>query len=163
MIQQRLYIRALASLNQNETTYGSLLTPVILQKLPPDVRTNITRAHGIQSWTLRELMKCILNEINILDAGNLLNTPQDFIPTATFLTKSDSSRTERKNTPIPNNLRSHRQRCVFCKGVHSCIDCVNFKDREQRMKIVKERRLCFNCLGNHKITSPKITIGAQRK
>ncbi|XP_060598916.1 uncharacterized protein LOC132752597 [Ruditapes philippinarum] len=149
------YIRALASLNQNETTYGSLLTPVILQKLQPDVRTNITRAHGIQSWTLRELMKCILNEINILDAGNLLNTPQDFIPTATFLTKSDSSRTERKNTPIPSNLRSHRQRCVFCKGEHSCIDCAKFKDREQRMNIVKERRLCFNCLGNHKITDCK--------
>jgi hypothetical protein len=64
------YIRALASLNQNEITYVSLLTPVILQKLPPEVRTNITRAHEIKSWSLHELMQCILTEINILDAGN---------------------------------------------------------------------------------------------
>ena len=40
------YIRGLESIGQDESSYGSLLTPVILQKIPTDVRTNVTRANG---------------------------------------------------------------------------------------------------------------------
>ena len=67
------YIRGLESIGQDESSYGSLLTPVILQKLPTDVRTNVTRANGFLSWTLVDLMKCIIHEINTLDAGNALH------------------------------------------------------------------------------------------
>ncbi|XP_053388319.1 uncharacterized protein LOC123543829, partial [Mercenaria mercenaria] len=149
------YIRGLDSLNQCESTYGSLLTPIILQKLPPEVRTNITRAHGTLSWCLNELMKCPINEINIMDARSALNTGQEFIATATFLTKSDTRKTERKNIHRPTRPSVKPKSvqvptCVYCKGEHSSTNCVKIKDREQRLNIVKEKQLCFNCLRSHK-------------
>ncbi|XP_053372929.1 uncharacterized protein LOC123565249 [Mercenaria mercenaria] len=145
------YIRGLDSLGQNESTYGSLLTPVILQKLSPEVRTNITRAHGTQSWCLNDLMRCILNEVNILDAGNALNTPQEVFATASFLTKSDIRRPEKKNKEKSSAKYTKVQTCVYCKGEHSSTDCLKVYDREHRLNIVKEKQLCFNCLGSHKV------------
>ena len=90
------HIRGRDSLNQSKNTYGSLLTPVIFQKLLPEVRKNITHACGTLSWSLGELMQCLSKEVNILNAGNLLNTPQDLVPTATFLAKSNSRKPKRK-------------------------------------------------------------------
>jgi hypothetical protein len=72
-------IRGLDSLGQSESTYGSLLTPVILQKLPSEVKTNITRAHGSLSWCLTDLMQCLLHEVNILEIcwiSNKISLPQ---------------------------------------------------------------------------------------
>ncbi|XP_053374153.1 uncharacterized protein LOC123529978 [Mercenaria mercenaria] len=151
------YIRGLDSLNQCESKYGSLLTPIILQKLPPEVRTNITRAHGTLSWCLNELMKCLINEINIMDAGSALNTGQEFILTAIFLTKSDTRKTERRNIHRPTRPSVKPKSvqvptCVYCKGEHSSTNCVKIKDREQRLNIVKEKQLCFNCLRTHKVS-----------
>lgn len=144
------YIRGLESLGKNEDSYGSLLTPVILQKLPQIVRNNITRAHGSLSWRLNDLMCELLKEVKILDAGNILTPQEDFVSTATFLTKSDHTRLlENQKT---QNKSNRFKECVFCQGNHSCTECLKIKDHEQRMRIVRRKKLCFNCLGNHKVS-----------
>ncbi|XP_045194245.2 uncharacterized protein LOC123549869 [Mercenaria mercenaria] len=119
------YIRALESLNQSESTYGSLLTPVMLQKLPSDVRQNMTRAHGSQSWRLPELLSSLLSEITILDAGAPYVKQYD-VPatTSTFLTKSDSHKTKKSNSTTQRKPKSYTEKkCVYCKGHHSSLEC----------------------------------------
>ena len=39
---------------------------------------------------------------------------------------------------------------MFCKGSHAPTDCIAVTDPEQRRDSVKNQRLCFNCLGQHK-------------
>ncbi|XP_053389951.1 uncharacterized protein LOC128552902 [Mercenaria mercenaria] len=92
-----------------------------------------------------------------MDAGSALNTGQEFIPIATFLTKSDTRKTERRNIHRPTRPSVKPKSvqvptCVYCKGEHSSTNCVKIKDHEQRLNILKEKQLCFNCLRSHKVS-----------
>ena len=40
------YIRGLQSMGQGQDSFGNLLVPVILEKLPTDVKRNMTLEHG---------------------------------------------------------------------------------------------------------------------
>ena len=147
-----IYIQGLDSLGQAEDTYGSLLVPVILQKLPEETRRNLRRVHGT-SWELSDLMRCLLDEVNVLDSGSTVRNDVGSIPTATFLSQSDKRITERKTVKSPN--KNLERTCVFCKGSHLSVDCRKVRELEQRMQIVKKDRLCFNCLGKHKVSDCK--------
>ena len=68
------YIRGLESLDQMESSYGALLVPVNLKKIPEEIRKNITREHGSSNWSLSDLRKCLLKELNVMEAGNSINS-----------------------------------------------------------------------------------------
>ena len=42
--------------------------------------------------------------------------------------------------------------CLYCKGCHVSICCDVVTDVRARMDIVRKERLCFNCLGQHKVS-----------
>lgn len=151
------YIRGLDSLGQSECTYGSLLTPVILQKVPPEIRQHMTRAHGNLTWCLSDVMECLSAEISILEAGSPLDSPLDFTTsTSSFLTKSEHRRTEKHQQTTARSPKAEKEKkCVYCTGQHSSVDCKKVTDIDQRTIIVKKKQLCFNCLGSHRISSCK--------
>ena len=82
------HIRSLQSLGTSPEQYESMLVPIILRKLPADIRRNLTRSHGINQWTLSELQSEILNELHILETGidHTNNPSNSHISTAAFLT-----------------------------------------------------------------------------
>jgi hypothetical protein len=43
-----------------------------------------------------------------------------------------------------------RSSCVLCRGNHPLYRCRQFRkaSSQQRMKVIKQNQLCFNCLGN---------------
>ena len=138
------HIRSLASLGQSQNTYGSLLVTIILGKLPTKIKQNLARTHGRQQWDLDELQKAILDEIYILEVGSHTDThTPPLTPTASFHTGASSK---------PTGTRSKPQ-CVFCKKPHSPTTCDTIKDARQRCDIVRQEKLCFNCLGHHKVSS----------
>ena len=51
------YIRGLETLDQMESSNGALLVPVILKKIPEEIRKNIAREHGSSNWSLSGLQK----------------------------------------------------------------------------------------------------------
>ena len=63
------HIRALTSLGKSPESYGALLTPIILCKLPTDIRMNLARDHSNMEWTLDDLRSNILRGIQILETG----------------------------------------------------------------------------------------------
>ena len=50
----------------------------------------------------------------------------------------------------PNNKGP--QLCVFCKGSHKVNQCTT-TDHQQRLDIVKQNNLCFNCLWKHRVST----------
>ena len=62
-------IRGLAALGKSEDSYGALLIPIILRKLPAETRRNLTRFRTSLKWTLSELKESILTEIKISESG----------------------------------------------------------------------------------------------
>ena len=63
------HIRGLASLGQSKDSYGALLIPIILGKLPAEVRRNLAREHHTLEWSIDQLRDALLKEIKILEAG----------------------------------------------------------------------------------------------
>ena len=138
-----------------ESSYGALLIPVILKKLLQEIRKNMIREQESSNWSSSELRKCLLKELNVLEAGNSIGSQEGSLqPTATFLTNTKSqtrakpsSRSQMHSVPDPV-----KRACAFCKGPHSSADCTEVTDHDGRINIVKRDHLCFNWLGRHKIS-----------
>ncbi|XP_071176199.1 uncharacterized protein [Mytilus edulis] len=86
--KKEAYMRGLESLGRSGDSYGALLVPIILNKLPSAVRQNLARENGSDNWEIKELWHGILKEITILEAGlKRTNVFIDTLPsTASFLT-----------------------------------------------------------------------------
>ncbi|VDI60377.1 Hypothetical predicted protein [Mytilus galloprovincialis] len=123
------YIRGLESIGESHESFGSLLVPIILNKLPGNIRENMVRAHGGDHWNLPSLRQAIQHEITIKEAGQSVNGDDiepNYTPTSAFFT-----------------------------GVHAPLACKNVMEIEDRKRIVKEKQACFNCLGNHRVADCK--------
>ena len=57
------YIRVLEGLGQMQEMYGSFLVPVVISKLPVEIRRNIAREHDNDTLTLSALRKAIMKEV----------------------------------------------------------------------------------------------------
>lgn len=112
-----IYIRGLESLGQMESLYGALLVPVIMKKIPDEIRKNMVREHGSSNWSLSDLRKCFLKELNVMEAGNSIGHQGENLPsTATFLTNTKPhtrakpySKSQNHSVPEPT-----RKVCAFC-------------------------------------------------
>ncbi|XP_033762684.1 uncharacterized protein LOC117344144 [Pecten maximus] len=145
------YIRGLKSLGQCEESFGSLLVPIIKNKLPPNVRQNITRDNGGDNWELKSLREAISKEVPILEAGE---TEPGVVPTATFVTgTSDTKKTKSKPQYKPYTNAYFRKPCLFCRESHSPNQCTNVTNYKERIDIVKSKNVCFNCFGSHKVSN----------
>ena len=138
------HVRGLATLGQSTDSYGALLVPMILRKLPADVRKNLAREHSNLEWTLDQLRDSIMKEIRVIEAGASGPPPQPedhYRSTASFYTEA-MSKPEQRKPP----------KCIFCKGLHPATQCDNIPEPSKRMDIVKREKLCFNCLGHHRVS-----------
>ena len=106
--------------------------------MPTKAKQNIIRAHSRKEWIIT------INELYILEMGSPTE-PHTFPvpPTASFYTSTKKSTTSAKGKP----------RCPFCAGSHIPSLCESFKDPKQHCDIVHQNKLCFNCLGHHKVSS----------
>ena len=127
------HMRSFSSLGKSNDSYGTLLVPIILGKLPTEIKKNLARDHENREWTIDDLQSAILKEIRILELGiqsaNTLTSQLPAIPTASFVTT-----TVRKKNPSEGGKK---YTCVFCKGSHSPLNCEVIKDHQKRVEIIK--------------------------
>ncbi|XP_071128314.1 uncharacterized protein [Mytilus edulis] len=154
------YIWGLESLGQCQDMYGSLLIPVILGKLPHEVRKNITRENGSDSWNIQSLRIAIGKKISIQESGygDYTQTYSTATPSANFITgvkRVTTDKTRPINTTDKSFNSNRKKQCAYCDGNHWPNECKDVIDHDKRVAIIKEKRLCFNCLGKHKIADCK--------
>ncbi|XP_070536982.1 uncharacterized protein [Ptychodera flava] len=63
------HVRGLKALGKSEDSYGDLLVPIIMRKLPGETRTQISRDHE-DEWNLSDLRNAILKEVEALEDGS---------------------------------------------------------------------------------------------
>ena len=111
------HIRGLTALGKSEDSYGALLIPIILGKLPAETRSNLARSHTSLEWTLSELKDSILTEIKILESGlsiqSLEKTSADNSPT--MMTASFHMGASANNTPPSSQTK--KSACPYCKSL----------------------------------------------
>ena len=148
------YIRGLQSLGQGQDSFGNLLVPVILEKLPADVKRNMTRDHGNNKWQLQDLRQALKREIGILESGLPTLTPEIHPATASFFTGTGLNPKRARRDPTSDRRPTERTpRCAFCSDHHFTNNCTKVTTTQERKKIIIQKQLCFNCLGNHQVAT----------
>ena len=64
------HYRGLSSLGKSAPINGDLIVPIILGKLPKDIRQNLARQAATSEWSFSQLMSAILKEIRVLESGS---------------------------------------------------------------------------------------------
>ena len=140
-------------MGQTQEMYGALLVPIIISKLPVETRKSIAREYDSDHITLNNLRKAITKEARILEAGQFTDR-EGLHTTATFLTEARNKTQRNFNTNNPR-FNDKKRPCIYCTGIHFPGDCTIISDVNERLNIVKQKKKCFNCLGNHGVAECK--------
>ena len=133
------HVRSLKSLGVTADSYGTLLTSVLLNKLPQELRLMISRCVGEDDWNLDALMKQVEKEVQARERAAAVTTGHENIrkstskdpPTAATLLTGGSS-----NSPT----------CSYCRQSHSSNSCGVVSRPEDRKRVLQRSGRCFVCL-----------------
>ena len=65
-------VRALKTVGIQQEHFGSLLIPIILEKIPNVIRLQISRQLGKENWNIDEFLQCINREITARESYEFL-------------------------------------------------------------------------------------------
>jgi len=133
------HIRGLTALGKSEDSYGALLVPIILGKLPTETKTNLARARTSLEWTLNELQASILTEIRVLESGLSIESikEQDSATSLPPITAGSFHTGSSKHRTTPRTIS-----CTYCQSTsHSSFNCDKVSDPKQRLDFVRNEKL----------------------
>ena len=131
-------MRSLKALSIAAESYGSLLTPVILSKLPQEFRLIVSREVREGSRGLDELMKVINAEIKAREHAM-----------GTFNSGCHPPKAHGKGLPTNATLltdNSFVPKCSYCRQQHSSVSCRTVTDPAERKQILRKAGRCYICL-----------------
>ena len=135
------HIRSLKSLGVEPQSYGGLLCPVLLNKIPSDMQVIVRRKVFEAGWNLDLLMNSFEEELNACERVGA-DQVQPFTcrseyktpPTATTLVSGESSTVQTSYT------------CCYCNQPHPPNDCDVVMQVEARRQSLCRNGRCFSCL-----------------
>ena len=143
-----IHVRGLEVLGVNAQQYGSLLIPIMMTKLPVDIRLNIARKTKEAVWKISDIMEILKAEVEAREASATLKT--DNVNDNDNRKPWDRNRFNPKNRTTAgaflNNSSSRPILCAFCKKPHFSASCEEVHDIGKRREILMRDRRCFLCL-----------------
>ena len=122
-----VHTRGLSSLGIDLRHYGSLLVPIVMPKLPNEVRLRKARQNHGTIWNVEDLLETIKVEAEAREASNLI--------------KSNTFRLPHPPKPPPSTANSFyagnaAPRCPYCNGEHCPSLCTSVKEVKDRRAIL---------------------------
>ena len=135
-----VHTRGLASLGVSSKEYGSLLIPIIMSKLPNEVRVEVSRKVNSEVWMIEDLLEAMKAEIQAREASERVKTAEP-IKRPTPATTSAFFTRERNESSKGFTIR-----CVYCKSNHYSASCDKVTSTTSRKDILRNANRCFVCL-----------------
>ena len=146
-------VRGLEAVEVKAEQYGSSLIPVIMSKLPEEVRIQIARNTSKDVWEIGELLNVTQKEVEAREVCE--NIPINA-----------NNQNKKHNGPGTQDLGSAKAlmasqsglknkfpiRCAFCQKPHYSASCEEIRDVSKRKEILKRDNRCFVCLRKGHIT-----------
>ena len=145
------HLRCLSSLGFDEDDNSELFTCLLLAKIPPKVRTELTRLKGNGDWNLKDLRRLLSDELRALESWKLTSAIKDD-KQAKPPSKPHSSFTPNKHgnhfsTTQALVASAHTPSCAFCPAgskPHFSDECTQFTSVQDRKTQIGNN--CFKCL-----------------
>jgi len=127
--------------------YGSLLTPIVMSKLPSHICFQIVHNTNQEVWKIEDLIELITIEMEAREASEGNRVQRD-----------PSNRLSSNNNPRPQNKSEEitilhsgqnekfRIRYLYCGEHHYSASCQRVLDIASRKEIIRQKNRCFICL-----------------
>ena len=140
------HYRGLIALKVDEATYSSIVVPTLLEKLPESVRLTMTRGKNFKEWTMDDLLKHLLVEVELREEA-VISTPNDG--------RNQTGHGKNRNMYTNSALFAGwgKGMCAFCRGSHKHEDCKKMKDTNERKNLLRKYAKSFNCLDKGHMTA----------
>lgn len=126
------HIRSLKALGVESKSYGSLLCPVLLGRLPSELQLIVSRKVSEEDWKVDELMKKEIVARERVTSTRPANRRDDKPPPSATTLVSDPGRMTVK--------------CCYCDKPHFSTECDVVTDIEARKQALRKGGRCFSCL-----------------
>ena len=134
--QAEANIRSLRALGVEPESYGTMLSSVLLSKLPPELRLIVSRKVPVDNLDMGTLLETFEQELIARErATSAVQQPDRRIrPRSQQTTSAFVSTTT--GSPV----------CVFCEQFHASTTCRSVSTADARKRILRNSGRCFNCL-----------------
>ncbi|XP_028417209.1 uncharacterized protein LOC114541492 [Dendronephthya gigantea] len=131
--------RGLEALGVKEEVYSEIVVPSILNKLPEVVRLTITRGEKYMEWTMNDVVKALLAEIELRECHDL---------TSQTTNQKGEYQGRRRLPGTINTLLTKKQGlfCAYCTGNHKSEECRKVTDRKEKLELLRKFNRCFKCI-----------------
>ena len=132
------HVRGLKSLGVASESYGSLLSSVLLNKLPRELRLIISRKTTDDTWNLDHLMKELEQELQARERATTTSTSPNPNPTG------KPSRDQHTAAALLSGASNPH--CSYCQQAHSSGTCTVVTEVDAQKQILRSSGRCFICL-----------------
>ena len=135
-----VHIRGLKSLGVASEQYGSFLIPMIMSKLPDDIRLRVARESRQDVWKIEEILEVVKVEVEAREASESVKVNPQHNQNVGFSHKSSHY--------TANSLYagSGKVQCVYCSEDHFSASCPKVSSVSKRKEILLKSGRCFTCL-----------------
>ena len=152
-------VRSLRGVGVSDESYGTILTPVIMAKVPSELRLILSRDLS-EEWDLSGLLEIFGKELALREKcalAPITNTASNKTSYSKAQVKpkqgtfNDGYAPATTATLMINQGGNQRiPACLFCNQLHFSSSCTKVTNPNARKAILKEKRRCFICLrGGH--------------
>ena len=140
-----VHVRGLKALGVSSESYGNLLSSVLMNKIPQELRLIVSREIKQGDWELDPLLKALHQELEARERamGATVSLPArrkdqycNDPPTASALTSTSH--------PSPT--------CTYCKQPHASNKCKTVTDVQARREILRKNGRCYVCLKKYHLS-----------
>ena len=132
-------VRNLKTLGIDDSTYGPLLMPCILQKLPSDISLSITKStctEESEDWDFQQVISEFERELKAREKCQFVSKPASG---SRPVPPTPRPSAYRRNPDSSFHTQDQQQSCVFCKGSHSTWQCDVVTDIAHRHVLYKKQ------------------------
>ena len=149
-------VRGLENMGLSSETHGATWIPIVMGKLPTDVRVQVSRLISREIWSMNELLELLEREVEAREIGEAAKISETTANQTKIHVSSPNNwnRNTRATASVLFNEseRNMNIRCIYCKGEHYSASCNKVDDINERKQILKAQGRCFLCLKpNHRV------------
>ena len=137
------HVRGIKSLGVELEYSGCMLVPIIMAKLPFDVRVHLARVTAREIWSLGELLETLRTEVEAREDGDAAKVNEARPATTNVINPARNTATALFSKAEEVNTTNS---CIYCTGNHYSASCEAVIDVNKRKDILRNHGRCFVCL-----------------
>ena len=148
--QVEAHVRALQALGVESGSYGKLLIPILMEKLPTNLRLIISRCIDKQEWDLDVILRAFDSEIEARERCELIGKNSSE-PAITPVKSNFGRFVKGRSAPstasaLVTQSGEKSVSCTYCRQKHPSARCTTITDTRARRNLLKQQGRCFICL-----------------